>query len=194
MQITIDDARFLQATNKLRDKIIVAAAIQAANRTVGNMRSEATKFLRQDIPIKPRDRDRIFQTLQASKANQGQAQLVITPKPVPLIYLKPKTTTVQTPRGPRQAVSVMFKGRRTPIPSGFLAQLRSGHEGIFRRTGSKRLPIKEMFSWIGQDVFRNRDTLVEEIRGVGEERFQFHFFSRLKYQIERELGGDGVTS
>jgi len=192
MRIQIDDSRFIEASQKLKNTIIVSSAIQAANRTIGNMKSEAVRFLREDIKIKPRDKDRIFQTISATRANSAQAQLVVTPKPVALINLKPKVKTVMTNQGERQSVSVLFKGRRRTLADGFMAQLKSGHEGIFRRVGNKRLPIKEMFSWIGQDVFRNRDTLVKELQDLGEERFQFHFISRFDYFVEKELGDDVI--
>ena len=193
MRIEIDDRRFLEATEKLKSKIIVSSAIQAANRTVGNMKSRAVTFLREDIKIKARDKERIFQTISASRANNAEAQLIVTPKPVPLFYLKPKEVKVDTPAGPRKAVSVVFKGQRKILGNGFIAEMKSGHKGIFRRIGPKRLPIREMFSWIGQDVFKNKDTLLKDLEGYGTERFEFHFLSRMKFYVEKELGKDVET-
>lgn len=192
MQIEIDDSKFRAATEKLKNKILVKTAIQAANRTIGNMKSEATRYLREDIKIKARDKDRIFKTIAANIANNALAQLFVTPQPVPLIYLKPRVRKVDTSRGTRQAVSVVFNGQRKVIRSGFLAELKSGHRGIFKRIGDTRVPIKELFSWIGQDVFKNRNTLLDDLQAYGEFKFRSHFISGFDFFVEKELGKDVV--
>lgn len=65
----------------------------------------------------------------------------------------------QTKRG----VSVEInKGSRSFIRSAFVATLKSGHEGVFRRTGKARLPIKEAFTTRVADAFRDALPAVTE--------------------------------
>jgi hypothetical protein len=45
----------------------------------------------------------------------------------------------------RKGVSVeVNRGKRTLVQGAFLAMMRSGHVGIFRRRGKARLPIEEL--------------------------------------------------
>ncbi len=47
----------------------------------------------------------------------------------------------------RKGVSVEInRGSRKLVASAFFATMRSGHRGIFRRSGKARLPIHELFS------------------------------------------------
>jgi len=57
-------------------------------------------------------------------------------------------------RQTRQGVSVEInRGRRTLIKSAFAALMKSGHRGVYRRRGDKRLPIDELFTTKVSDVF-----------------------------------------
>jgi hypothetical protein len=58
----------------------------------------------------------------------------------------------QTKRG----VSVLVnKGKRKLVRGAFLATMKSGHTGVFRREGKQRLPIKHALSSRVSDVFHD---------------------------------------
>lgn len=50
-------------------------------------------------------------------------------------------------------IQVNRSGARALVRSAFLATMRSGHRGVFRRRGDKRLPIDELFTTRVSDVF-----------------------------------------
>lgn len=62
-------------------------------------------------------------------------------KAIPILQLQAK----QVGRGPKVAggVSFRFEGQTKTIPDAFIATMRSGHRGVFSRTGRRRLPIIE---------------------------------------------------
>lgn len=84
---------------------------------------------------------------RASKAIESLVwRMDVSGVPVPLADF-PHT---QTRRGVTVAVN---NGKRKLIKSAFVATLRSGHTGIFRRRGKARLPIDELFTTRVSDVF-----------------------------------------
>lgn len=70
----------------------------------------------------------------------------VSGKPIPLVDFPNR----QTKKGVSVAVN---RGRRVLVVSAFRATMKSGHTGIFRRQGEKRLPIDELFSTRVSDVF-----------------------------------------
>lgn len=56
----------------------------------------------------------------------------------------------QTRKGVSVAINV---GKRKLIKGAFLATMKSGHRGVFKREGKARLPIDELFSTRVSDVF-----------------------------------------
>lgn len=59
------------------------------------------------------------------------------------------------PRQVRKGVSVAInQGKRKVIPGAFIATMKSGHEGVYRRVGGvKRLPIRELYTTRVADLF-----------------------------------------
>lgn len=47
-------------------------------------------------------------------------------------------------------------GRKSLIKGAFISTMRSGHIGVFRRKGSARLPIRELYTTRLSDVFKDR--------------------------------------
>ncbi len=61
-----------------------------------------------------------------------------------------------TPRQTKKGVTFgINKGKRSLIRGAFIATLKSGHKGVFRRRGESRLPIDEAFTTRISDVFRD---------------------------------------
>jgi hypothetical protein len=66
-------------------------------------------------------------------------RMPISGEPVPLVEYPYRQV--------RKGVSVAVnKGKRVLVKGAFVATMRSGHTGIFRRDGKARLPIHELFS------------------------------------------------
>ncbi len=61
---------------------------------------------------------------------------------VPIYEMRPKPRSV-TKRRPAGGVRYGPEGKQ--IPGSFIAALKSGHVGVFKRLGARRLPIRELF-------------------------------------------------
>jgi hypothetical protein len=79
----------------------------------------------------------------------------------------------QTKTGVTVRVNV---GKSAKLRSAFVATLKGGHTGIFRRVGKARLPIKEMFSSKLTDVINDS--------GVGQ-RLQENAQARMAAELQR---------
>lgn len=62
---------------------------------------------------------------------------------IPLIDMKARGP--EPSRGRGRGVSAISKGQRVRFPRAFIATMRSGHRGVFERTGLGRTPILEKF-------------------------------------------------
>jgi hypothetical protein len=61
----------------------------------------------------------------------------VSGEPVPLVAYPHRQT--------KKGVSVeVNRGKRTLLKGAFVATMRSGHKGVFRREGKARLPIEEL--------------------------------------------------
>lgn len=87
----------------------------------------------------------------------------------------------QTPEG------VQVKGRGL-LKSAFRAKMKSGHVGIMIRSGSARLPIRELFGPNpSHDVTNNRDEYLKVLAELIEE----HLAPRVLHELGRLLPGRG---
>jgi hypothetical protein len=73
----------------------------------------------------------------------------VSGSPVPLA----KFPHIQTARG--VSVRVNVGGATKRIKSAFVATMRNGHQGVFRRKGKERLPIQELWTTRLSDVMKD---------------------------------------
>lgn len=120
------------------------AALKRALRKAGatalrDMRSEASKRIRARKRISPRYIARAL-TLRRAKGSDITAMqwaLDVSGDPVPLVAYPHR----QTKRGVSVEVN---RGKRSLVEDAFVATMKSGHKGVFRRRGKARLPIQEL--------------------------------------------------
>lgn len=103
-----------------------------------DMRSEASKRIRTRKRIKSSVISRAM-TLRRTGGDVSDMSwsLDVSGEAVPLIAYPNR----QTKRGVSVEVN---RGKRTLVKGSFVATMKSGHKGIFRRRGSARLPIEEL--------------------------------------------------
>lgn len=120
------------------------SALKRALRKAGatalrDMHAEASKRIRQRKRIKVKFiRDAL--TLRRPKGGDISAMewaLDVSGGPVPLVAYPHR----QAKRGVSVEVN---RGKRTLIKGAFVATMKSGHKGVFRRRGKARLPIDEL--------------------------------------------------
>jgi hypothetical protein len=120
------------------------AAVKRALRKAGatalrDMRAEASKRIRQRKRIKGRYIQRAL-TMRRPKGGDiaGMEWAIdVSGEPVPLVAYPHR----QTKKGVSAEVN---RGKRTLLKGAFVATMRSGHKGVFRREGKARLPIEEL--------------------------------------------------
>lgn len=78
------------------------------------------------------------------------------------------------------------KGVLSPFEHAFIAGMKSGHMGIFERTGVKRFPIEEIMGASGAEMVGNAAVLPEI-----EKEAQDVLDKRIEHEINRLLNGYG---
>lgn len=124
---------------------------KAGSTALRDMRSEATKRIRERKAIRPKyiSRALSLRTPKGGDIAGMEWAFVVSGKPVPLIAYPHKVVRGRAAKGvgPRSqgglAVEVN-RGKWTVLRGAFVATMKSGHEGIFRRRGLARLPIHEL--------------------------------------------------
>src|SRR5262249_22753982 len=130
-----DTIRMTQALEKMRDRAPLAVA-RALNRTIDSARTQATRSISEDLGgIRQAD---VRKGLETTRANQGrlEATLRVRGRRIPRIACRARQT--------RTGVSYKLPTGAGFVRSAFLATMRSGHTGVFRRIGTPRLPIVEL--------------------------------------------------
>ena len=146
------------------------ASIFALNRTAEWMKGRLAKDISAEQRLKLKlIRDRI--SMQKASKRNPQAILSCNFKSV---YVKDLTNVKQTPTGVI-AGGVMY-------PHAFIATLKKcGKPGVYRRTTTKRFPVKSVTISIFDDASRRVETLIgTEAKEVFEKRFL--------HEIKRETG------
>ena len=137
------------------------ASIFALNRTAEWMKGTLAKDISAEQRLKLKlIRDRIV--MQKANKRNPQAQLSCNFKSV---YVKDLSNVKQTPIGV-MAGGVMY-------PHAFIATLKKGGKpGVYRRTTTKRFPVKSVTISIFDDASRRVETLIgAEAQQVFEKRF-----------------------
>lgn len=174
---------------------IKRALYKAGQTALRDMRSEAKKRIRQRKRIKAGLIGKVFVMNRpkgssidgaewALKVRGGTVPLIAyphkqTPRPV-----GPKSKRRNRPGGVRVEVN---KGKRTLVKGAFVATMRSGHKGIFVRTGAKRLPIRELLGSRPVDALLHRGE-AEAVRDRGQASMAATFERLLPIELDKARG------
>jgi hypothetical protein len=135
--VTIDAEVFLHRLTALQPPRLDKAVTLALVDTAKNAISRAGSLIAKRTGLKAGTvKARIFY----DPVRQGDRQVVIrsSRRPVPLIEFP---SARQTNAG----VRVNVWGRAQVVQSAFIATMPTGHRGIYRRAGARRLPIKQLW-------------------------------------------------
>jgi len=120
-------------------RAVVRALRKAGATALRDMRSECVKRIRQRKRIKASYISRALTLQRARGADIATMRWAVnvSGQPVPLVAYPHRQT--------KKGVSVeVNRGKRTLVKGAFVATLRSGHRGVYRRRGRARLPIDEL--------------------------------------------------
>lgn len=118
------------------------AIARGLNRTASNVKVAMSRSIATDLRIKV---GTVKNNIGIWNATPGRlvTQLTASNKRIPLIQFGARGP--EPSRGRGRGVSVRLPGGQSRLPKAFIATMRSGHRGVFkRRPGIHRLPIIEL--------------------------------------------------
>lgn len=150
VRVSIDFSAFDAALTELGPKNFNAAAMIAVNETARQVNSKAASLVAKEAGFKVAD---VRKRLRMIKATRTTLTAIVrgSGRAMPLSTFGAR----QVAKG----VSANAWGHRKVYPGAFLATMKTGHRGVFKRLGDDRLPIKELFgpgvaSTMGQPAIR----------------------------------------
>jgi hypothetical protein len=163
------------------------ALARATNDALNAARTESLRRITTKYTIKRKDLAGYMRMRKATGQNPA-AEITFAGPPIPLTNFKVRPGAVQsqnkTPVSRRKKLMVeILKGHGFTVEGSFLAQMQSGHLGVFRRAGEKRLPIKEA---VGPSVAHmvGSDDIIPRV----QERAYQVLDQRIAHHIDRALG------
>ncbi|MFT3843359.1 MAG: hypothetical protein QM723_40630 [Myxococcaceae bacterium] len=147
IEITIDRSEIEKFAGL--GKGVASAVFRGGSRALRTMRTASTRSIRMRKRIKLRVvNDSLVLTFPKTKELDSMLwRMDVKGTRMPVKEFQPRQT--------RAGVSVMInQGQRKVIPGAFIATMKSGHEGVYRRVGGvKRLPIRELYTTRVADLF-----------------------------------------
>ena len=129
------------ALAKLKARAPLAMA-RAINRSIASGKTLMVRLVSVDMGLKQADiRDKIV--VVSATPDRLMAQLRASAKRIPLIDFKARGP--EPSRGRGRGVTAKMPGGKGRYPNAFIAQMSSGHRGVFARSDRRRLPIRELF-------------------------------------------------
>lgn len=163
--------RLLADTPRAMPKIIT----RSVNKVAVKARTRIVRRVASEITVKQKDlRSRNVKLKKANYTTQT-ATISITGKRIPLIQFRAKQT--------KKGVTYKIKktGGRKKIPHAFITAMDSGHRGAFRRKGTSRLPIVELF---GPSI----PAAMENIAELAKRTMNREIGTNLHNEINRQVG------
>lgn len=190
MKISVDGKQLQKATISLQfvEKNIPKAFSAALNRVGQGVKTEASKKVRETYDIRAGDVKR-YGNIRITKANFAKLELLLTSRgpSVPLIRFK-TSPSKQSSRSPRVLSASVKRSGKKPIPGAFIRSMESGHAGVFKRSGKRRLPIQELFG-PAVPVMMSEPGVAEHLQNEANIRMQ----KRLDHEVDRVLGRLKIT-
>lgn len=151
------------------------AGARALNRTADGARSVAQKSIAADLAIKQKAVGDALKIRRATPAKL-EAAVVATGRRIPLSGFGARQT--------KKGVSYAIGPIRKLLASAFMAKMKSGHLGVFKRRGKARLKIDERYGPSIEHVFVKRK-IMEAMRAVVEERLEREMQHQLEFYAKR---------
>lgn len=153
------------------------AAVNALNRAADQAKTQAKREMTKKYSFKSSE---VGKTIAVYKAHSGRVEATVlsSGKRTPLLAMGAR----QTKKGVTVKVS---KGRKL-IPSAFIATMKSGHKGVFKRLTSKNLPFKELYTIAIPEGFASKDVM-----DAMKDKMSEVFFKRFEHELKRLIEMQG---
>jgi len=123
---------------------------------------------------------RVRDEIKISVVSGSTVQLQIAGRRLPLVEFKARGP--EPSRGRGRGVSYRLPSGQGRDPHAFIATMPSGHRGVFKRRGTSRLSIHELFGPSLVKVF-------EKFLPIGAARGQEALVANLKHEVDFVLSG-----
>jgi hypothetical protein len=168
-----NDFRQVAVQFELRTTTLVnAAAVRALNRTATTVRAEASRQIRGRYSLKAGTVRKQLRIERATR-NRLTSAVIASGAPIPLVEFGARQT--------KKGVTVKVTKTRKLVKGVFIARMKSGKVGVFERLGSKRLPIRELFSVSLPRTFTQRQILAA-LRKTAADRFRIELARELRFR------------
>lgn len=164
--------------NDMQRKRVPVAAARAINKTLTNVRTEASKQIRQERALKA---NVVKDALSISRATRSRliGALYATGRPIPLRDYAARQTkkgvTVSVTRGQRKRVQ--HAGN-----AAFIVNKIGGN--VFAREGKSRLPIKKLYGPSIPATFV-KDRVMAAIDRVGRDAWRRRFAEEMQFELSK---------
>lgn len=168
LDVKIDKGEIKRAQKLLRaiPNGFERAASRALNKTAVRTRTVIVKAVRSDAPGLMVTVVRKAINIRRATFRFLSATIGLARRRIPLMKLAPtpKTPEADLQRKTRRGVSYRRpRGGRGRIAEAFVAEMPSGHTGVFKRIGEGRLPIVELRGPSVAEVFEASDTIAARV-------------------------------
>ncbi len=178
----------------LDQRTLRKVATRAVNKAAVSVRAEASKKVREELSLKAGDVKDAITLVKARQADNPVAKLIVPDKGIELYKFGAKPKRVTTQRGPRTGVTVKVKKDRKLVSGGFIATMKSGKTGVFKRTGSVTSKgkgrIRLLFSTTVADIFENED-FIREMQAYSIARLAVVLRQEMAFEVSKR--GKGPT-
>jgi len=180
LAVTLEGADALRARLETLGRQAPVAIARAVNRTLSTVQTATVRALATNTNLAQKD---VRKALSITRARPGNPEgvLRVTGRRIPLLAFGARQT--------RGGVTYRLGQGRGLAPSAFLATMRSGHRGVFKRKGSPRLPITELFGPSLPHVVVNQ-RIFEALQVKGQETLK----ARLEHEIQFLIDRGAVSS
>ena len=159
----------------------------ALNNTAKQARTDLRRKAQDTYTVKAGSFNKVM-TIKKAVPRDLVAIIKTEGKPLPLTYFRTKKQ-----EGVGETAKVLKKGKMKPLQKGNIKAFRTGvtaggagkvHVGLFQRTGSARLPIKQLYSNSIPKMIGNE----YRVFGVVEPKIKENLQKNIEGQIKRVLG------
>lgn len=156
----------------------------AINRGLSYTKTQAFKQVKEVYAVKQSALNSATKT-SVQKASTGNLAGYVSFSGVKIPLFKFQATPKAPSRGKKVRAAVE-KGGGTTFEHAFIAQMKSGHMGIFERITSKRLPVEEIMGLSAAQMVQ-REVIMDQLTEEAQKKVD----ERLQHEIERILNGYG---
>lgn len=135
VSVELDMKGMIQVINSTQEAVRVGTA-RAINRSAASARTALVRAVAKDVGLTQKAVRPQMVLREARPGPDPKATLSVSSKRIPLIKFGAKQFSY--------GVRAKLKGGAKKYPGAFVATMRSGHTGVFRRRGKARLPITEL--------------------------------------------------